>query len=135
MQNDRSKLLSELIDSAEEHELSQMLKNALLIHMAHLLRQREEIEREITQTEAQLKGLGGDSKGRPAAPSKLRIAERIRQVLRDAGRPLPLDGITHAVSKATGRPLTNSLRAHVAHLISREPSITRLTNGMYAIRF
>ncbi len=130
-------LLIEYIDRTDESQLTDVLKTALSIRLAGLQQERSRIAQEIEKMEAQLQELSGRqgpaAQAGPRPRSKPRTSEIVRQTLRSYGRPLPLDAIVRAVSKETGRPLTNSLRSYIGQLLQREPAVKRLSRGLYAI--
>jgi predicted nucleic acid-binding protein len=137
METYSGKRLAEIIDSLEESVLAPIVQTAFSVRLAHLQQQRDQIAQQIAATEAQLKAISGRADAAPkrriAARAKPRTSEIIRQTLRAAAGPLPLDAIVKAVAKATGKPLTVSLRSYVGQLLMREPAAKRLSRGLYAI--
>ena len=138
-------LLSEIIEKAEERDLAELLKATLSIRLDRLQQDQDRIAREIAATKAQLQELAGAPEPPSQQPiprqprqshkprSGPRVSDIVRQTLHDAGGPLPLTAITKAVAKAIGKPLTTSLRSYVSQLVLREPTIKRLSRGLYAV--
>jgi CHASE3 domain sensor protein len=137
MKIDQKAFLTELIENTEESQLGEVVKAILSTRLAHLQQEHERIARELAATESQLKELTATLEP-PSRPTRKprsghRVSDIVRQTLRDVRSPLPLDAIAKAVAKATGKPLTNSLRTYVGQLLQREPTIKRLSRGLYAI--
>lgn len=149
MESNPKEQLIQMIKNSSEKELAEVYEMALKMHLSSLQNQQKQIEREIAKAKKELEGLSSaptkiaakKTAARNPSPTKPvrrrrsgpRVSDVIRQTLKDARGPLQLSKITEAVSKATSRPLTGNLRSYVSQLLRREPTVRRLSRGMYAI--